>query len=233
MPAKATNDALIQELAKVFHTPEKIDRLLEMADLPRTKLPVYSSQAPIDYWRSVVREIDYGIVSSGRSKLLKAAAEEYPGNVIFSTQPSSHEPDLPRRKKEIWLAADLQHLLGELAGENEWTASIPSKDGFLVYGQYISLAPGRYAADYHLKIDDNSTQSLNDRVAIIDASSNTGNKMIIRRAVRRSDFSASDTYQIFELPFELKDGEDNVEMRVFYTNKAQLTVAMIELFELK
>ena len=103
MTTQATDDALIHELADVFDTKERVDSLLTLADLPRKRLPRYGSQTPVDYWRSVVRELDRGIVSDGRSKILSAALEEYPGNATFEAEiarrrsrPRKTDPDRAR-----------------------------------------------------------------------------------------------------------------------------------------
>ncbi len=149
------------------------------------------------------------------------------------------DPEIEKRvdaaRKEnhrIWAASELYHRLGELAGQREWTASPSSGEDYLVYGQYVGLGPGKYSTAFRLKVDNNAAPNPKDCVAQLDVSSNTGTRTITSRALARSEFTSSDAYQVFEVPFKLEAYEDRVEMRVFYTNIAQLTVDTIELREL-
>lgn len=88
-------DALIQQLAKVFDDAPKARRLLELSGVPVEQIPPWGQPAPLDYWRTVCREADHGLVAGGVAALVGAAAGEYRHNPVFSrwvAAPVSAEP---------------------------------------------------------------------------------------------------------------------------------------------
>lgn len=135
-----------------------------------------------------------------------------------------------RPSKWSWLPANLRHNLGVEFEDKAWGVSIPSRQDYLIFGQYVSLYPGTYRATFQLKIDDNKSDlDQDDDVATIDVASNFGNKFIAVRVIKRSDFLSPDTYQSFTIDFTIYSDENMVECRVFFTNRANLVVKSIDL----
>lgn len=82
---KLTEEGFVGELGRVFRTPPQANGLLIGAGLPGDKLPVFAHTTAADYWVEVCERLALGVVENGLSRLVQAAAKEFPGNPIFRT----------------------------------------------------------------------------------------------------------------------------------------------------
>ncbi|NPA40536.1 MAG: DUF4214 domain-containing protein, partial [Thermodesulfobacteria bacterium] len=98
----------------------------------------------------------------------------------------------------------------------------------IVYGPYISLPPGTYAATFEIKVADNT---LNGEAIGIDVSAESGRKVLASRKILYRDFRFPNQYQKFTLVFTLKKNEDNIETRVWRINtpKCKIYIRRIKL----
>lgn len=93
----------IAELARVFDSEAKARHLVESAGIDPVLLSPWGNLAPLDYWRTVAREIDKGLVPNGTEALLDAALRAYPHNPVFGElrglppKPVPVPPDVPPR----------------------------------------------------------------------------------------------------------------------------------------
>lgn len=97
--------------------------------------------------------------------------------------------------------------------------------GYLAYGPYLPLPPGRYRVDFALKIADNSSTQT---VAILDASAFGGWQCLQVRPVRGRDFTSPNQYQIFRLNLDVEEELDLVEYRVLLPGKAKVTLDYVD-----
>ena len=70
----------MEVLARLFYGEARARDLLEQAEIPWERLPSWSNSTAEMFWRSVLRELENGLVPRGRERLLRAASERYPGN---------------------------------------------------------------------------------------------------------------------------------------------------------
>lgn len=132
-------------------------------------------------------------------------------------------------QERCWPAFELQHQVGDLVGGGaEWAAS---EEGFLAFGPYVSLWPGRYTASYHLAIEGRCDSDSPIQVAQVDVTSNAANRTIVSRPLTQLEFTAPGRYQAFQLAFEIERQEDNVEFRVFNRGVARMKLEKVELRE--
>lgn len=101
--------------------------------------------------------------------------------------------------------------------------------GYLAYGPYLPLSPGRYRIDFALKIEDNTS---NQTVATIDASAFGGWQTLQVHPLRGSDFTSINQYQIFSLTFDVEEERDLVEYRVFVAGKTKVALDYVEVTRL-
>jgi hypothetical protein len=101
--------------------------------------------------------------------------------------------------------------------------------GFMAYGPYLPLPPGRYRLDFAVKSDNNTST---EPVAILDACAYGGQERLQVRPVRGSDFSSPNRYQVFSFTFEAAEELDLVEYRVMVTGKAAVTLDYVEVTRL-
>ncbi len=74
---------LLDALASVFDTEAAATGILEQAGVPRSRLLPFGQLTPIQYWQSVCRELEKGLVAGGLAALLREAAGAYPYNPAF------------------------------------------------------------------------------------------------------------------------------------------------------
>ncbi|XVQ11485.1 DEAD/DEAH box helicase [Spirillospora sp. CA-255316] len=70
------------ELARVFHRPADVKRLLNTVGYPKARIPVMTDSPPRDTWFAIFQETDNGI-GIRYSDLLFAALAEYRSNMVF------------------------------------------------------------------------------------------------------------------------------------------------------
>ncbi len=98
-------------------------------------------------------------------------------------------------------------------------------EGCLAYGPYTILSPGRYRADFFLKVEDNTST---DVVATIDSCAFGGEQILHFRPLRGVDFPAANQYAVFSFNFDADDELDLVEFRVAVHAKAKVTLDYID-----
>ena len=76
-------DPLITELALIFDTQERAYQLLEAIEFPRITVRPWGEIPSFDYWWNVIEELH--VKPDGVADLLRAAATQYPGNKVFSS----------------------------------------------------------------------------------------------------------------------------------------------------
>lgn len=87
--------------------------------------------------------------------------------------------------------------------------------GYLFYGPYDDSIPeGMYQANFRLKIDDNTST---EKTAVIDAHNSSGDGNDEKIDIFGTDFANPDSWQIFTLWFERKNG-GSMEFRVWFTD---------------
>lgn len=83
----------VDELARVFATRAKVNRLLTEARIPAAALPQLDT--PIEYWTEVCEQLFMGLVPDGVPRLLKAASRMFPGNDTFRQAAGAFTATLP------------------------------------------------------------------------------------------------------------------------------------------
>ena len=90
--------------------------------------------------------------------------------------------------------------------------------GFLAYGPYQLFSPGEYVASFRLKTDD---VKIRKTIITLDVATDAGKRVLAERELRGRDFENKNGYQLFQLPFSLKE-ERRLEFRVFSPARANL-----------
>lgn len=92
------------------------------------------------------------------------------------------------------------HNTGQQEG-TDWAAYVSSHGaGHMVYGPYdTSFGKGRHQAQFQLQVDNNSG---NDVVATLDVVTEFGVNILAQKQIKRSDFSAANTWQWFNVDFD-------------------------------
>jgi hypothetical protein len=129
----------------------------------------------------------------------------------------------------VWNAADFpQHDLGKKEkGGYGWT-STAGGFGYMIGRKYMELDTGSYTAIFTIKVDDNSRGE--EQSVYIEIAKGKGVAPISGRILQSKDFNANDTYQGFELNFNLTAPVLDAEFRAHYEKSQQLvTIQKIEL----
>jgi hypothetical protein len=101
----------------------------------------------------------------------------------------------------------------------------PSFRGFLSFGPYLSLSPGRYRADFALRIDDLSSPGI---VACLDVTAD-GGRQLNSRELAPSDFRLAGRYLVQGVTFSTQEELDAVEFRVFAAGTRAVSMDYIDL----
>lgn len=72
----------IRALAKAFNVHFKANLLLVRAGLTRDRVPEFTG-TPFDYWSEISAQLEDGLLSDGRARILAAAAKSFPANEVF------------------------------------------------------------------------------------------------------------------------------------------------------
>ena len=98
---------------------------------------------------------------------------------------------------------------------------------YLCYGPYLSgFAPGDKMATFNLKIDDITSD--NEVVATIDAFDSAIGEVIATREIKRKEFITANSYQKFNINFYCPESNHELEFRVFYHGKSDLSFDNVE-----
>jgi len=96
----------------------------------------------------------------------------------------------------------------------------------VVYGPYISLAPGRYALSFRMKVGERAAAD----VARIDVSADSGTRVLIERVLRGDEFQQAGRYEDVGLSLQTDEMLENVEFRVHSRGGTRIWVDRIHLF---
>ena len=103
------------------------------------------------------------------------------------------------------------------------TAAVTDEKGYMVYGPYIKgLAEGDKVVTFRMKTDNNTAD--NDRVARIEVNDPDLGAIIASKDINRKDFLTPDAFQDFRLEYENSEIANRVEYRVYYFQKALISV---------
>src|SRR5579884_568056 len=142
--------------------------------------------------------------------------------------PLPHDASL--RFVRRFAAVELAHRSGreetDTGGQRVWTAQRgETESGFLVYGPYAPLPPGRYLALFRLK----RIGEGGGTVATLDTCTSGGTRIISERRLRAEELPP-EQYRAVPLLFDHPGGE--IETRVQWTGNASLAVESITLWRL-
>lgn len=109
------------------------------------------------------------------------------------------------------------HQIGRADGDG-WSANVAQdNEGYLCYGPYTTaVAAGKNCASFKLMIDSNSGT---DTAVTLDVYDATAGQILASKAVKKSEFSALMTYQVFNLNFTSTAG-NQLEFRTYWHKKA-------------
>ncbi|MCC6458993.1 MAG: hypothetical protein IT260_00890 [Saprospiraceae bacterium] len=87
-------EGIIDQLARLFSTREEALPILDSINYPRERLPGFNQSA--DFWRSICRDIEAGVIDPDYGPLIDATIRRYPKNAFFSQfRPQAATPPLP------------------------------------------------------------------------------------------------------------------------------------------
>jgi hypothetical protein len=169
------------------------------------------------------------------------ATQEYGADVI--AVPSAGVKAKSARLEALWNAGQLQHESGQLAPDDQaaagqaWSSPPGGKPSCIVYGPYATVAKGRYAVAYRLKLAESAASAdASTPVARIDvyAGGYKGSaKTHAERELKRGDFATPGQWEWFMLEADWAGAPDCMETRVYWHAKADLMVDRIAVFEEK
>ncbi len=130
----------------------------------------------------------------------------------------------------IWEAEDSKTFVGKVVKDLKASkgraifGEAGGGEGFLISGQYINLPTGRYDARFRLKIGDLKKHRKDEEVALVEVTSNIGEKKLSKRMIKVGDFGSTSGYRYFDLPFILDYPALAVEFRVYFKNRVDIWV---------
>lgn len=128
----------------------------------------------------------------------------------------------PPRERLFEAERDLHHRIGRREAEG-WSAT-PVRDsaGFLTFGPYVTdLAPGARSATWRLLLGNPSGSGSRDTVATIECYDAQSGRVLAQRAILRRDFTRTNAFQEFTLPFNAQAGQ-RMEFRLWWHDRAYL-----------
>jgi len=101
-----------------------------------------------------------------------------------------------------------------------------ANEGYIVYGPYVKLAPGRYKALYRMK----AGHLANGPVCRIDVVTDFGKTALAEKVITGADFGEKNKWRRYELEFDIVGAPaDKLEFRVYYMGGADLYVDLVRL----
>jgi len=134
----------------------------------------------------------------------------------------------PAHGRQVFEASE--RILDSVVGRREWDPpgqrqmlalvgrTQRHREGWLVRGPYRTYVPGKYFAEFRIKVGRASTD---DELAVLDVAEETGGAVLARRSLTLEDFPKTGTYRDFELPFEA-EAVAPLEFRVYFSGKADV-----------
>lgn len=81
VPTALERRHLEQHLSLTFNTRASSEELLDLVGYPRARTPMFTR--PIEFWRTVLQDIEFGLIEDGVPRLLAAAATVFPHHPVF------------------------------------------------------------------------------------------------------------------------------------------------------
>ncbi len=134
-----------------------------------------------------------------------------------------------RQLDQYWLATELPHGGGYAEPWGGWAANVTHPTMHMTYGPYTPSVPaGPRTAVWRMMIDVNVAAE-DDDVLVLDVYDVTANEVLATRVLRRSEFAAPMSYQIFEIPFHFDASRAGhlMEFRTFFLKRAYTNVERI------
>ncbi len=100
--------------------------------------------------------------------------------------------------------------------------------GYLLFGPYVTLAPGRYKVSYQMKVDDNT---LKRSVAILDVASELGQRVLAKKGIIGNDFKKANVYQPIDLTFNIKKAMPKLEFRIKFLGGVNMWVDYVDVVQ--
>lgn len=169
------------------------------------------------------------------------ANPEHVGNYLQDRTTKDRCPDQLKNGTPGRLYETLQcekskhHKLGSNAG-SAWLAIVKNGRGYMQYGPYHKYSTGKKLVSFRLKTDFNTDRVWTDLhyyedniVCRIEVSDHTDKQRTLASMdIRRSDFLKSQTYQDFELTFQNRYADHELEYRIYYYGCAAIWADRIQ-----
>ncbi|MCS6830596.1 MAG: GxGYxYP family putative glycoside hydrolase, partial [bacterium] len=149
-------------------------------------------------------------------------------------------PDVQYTPVRVWEAEDASSNVGRIVNDSEAHGGKAREgrtserggqrelEGHILYGPYIDLPPGTYAAFFRVKLLDDSRDG--ETVAEIDACTGYGQNILAAREIVDTDLSAGKYVQI---PLFFRYDGGKLECRLRWTAYASLRVDRVSLFRVE
>ncbi len=178
-----------------------------LGNKPTASLALWMDFLGIDYlvlhtelynWPPLLKEGDgFELLNQfGSVRIYKPATDQ----IYFESEKA------PRQKGSNVVDSDTREGMARVS-----VAQAEGRSGYLVFGPHVPLSPGKYRVTYKLRAETKSDQLL----AKIDVCAREGNKVLVEKELKGSDFNQAAQYQEFLLEFEL-DQVEKVEFRVWH-----------------
>jgi hypothetical protein len=142
--------------------------------------------------------------------------------------------DVPRRGSTdaftpvgIWYEAeDLPRKIGEIVPDPDASGGMASfakagaGKGYLVYGPYTVVPPGKYSAILRMRVSGEGTDGA---LAEADVAEDKAHRTLVRRELTAKDLAGAPGYRDIRLPFQV-DRPREIEFRVLALNRADIWV---------
>ncbi len=95
---------------------------------------------------------------------------------------------------------------------------------FIVTGPREAFPKGRYTAYFKLLVDENS---LDEEIATLEVVAERGQRVFARKPLRGAESASSGAYKLFPLAFELPEQVEDLETRVYFHNRVDMSARKI------
>lgn len=165
----------------------------------------------------------------------KIDADDFAAFAACATGPGipvtlANAPDCPDLLLGSWEAkgSGLGHLCGVALGSDDWRCTTADSPGcYMSYGPYVRTPVGNYVARFHLAID-NITGN-DDDICVLDVADADTSVQLAAIVLTRSDFTAANEWQPFDVSFVNSASNHRMEFRIQYSGNAQLDLDKIQL----
>lgn len=150
----------------------------------------------------------------------------------YTLDPASNRRDVIVRRQfdRMWEAENLPHIVG-YADRNGWAANVNTASGHMTYGPYVTdIATGARVATWRMAIDVRNAS--NDQIVTLDVYDSTAGEQLASRSISRLEWSADQSFQVFELPFIMAASRAGhaLEFRTYYHGNSYILVDKIGIY---